>query len=346
MAVMKNKTYPLTTTPVLQVCEPKANEHTDDPPNDEPKTVSKEEHERMLARVRNEERTKLNASLEAERNRVAELERAQRERDERDRQAELERMKPNERSEAQMRELTDLVRSEREARLADKAEHQRQLRAAELVAYRERAIREFNGEIIAEMVVGNSEAELDASADRAHQEYKKLYSKIHGKVVQELGAQPLVPPAPQTPQAWTPPPNPAYTQQPVNLPTPTNVPTPVEAPTPIRELTTEEAVRSGKYGGEVRRNILKQIGVNPIQTSNLGSTPRHMTQVELPGGAQQPVAQPPVPATPPGGPVVSPTEQARAAAVAARAAAGIQGDPQQAYSQRFQPTPPIAPQGQ
>ena len=77
------------------------------------------------------------------------------------------------------------------------------LRIKELSAYRERRIREAGDSIIAEMVVGGTEAEIDEAIVKAKQTFEAYSAKVSEKVKKELNMPPGVNPPGTTEQRST-----------------------------------------------------------------------------------------------------------------------------------------------
>lgn len=306
-------------------------------PNQSQRMMAWEEVQSLLNQARTETRAQVEGRIEHERQERIRLQQEQerstqeltRLREEM-RQRELAGMQPDQRVQAQINDLTS--RLEQQAREAQQQQSalQAQLRATTLAAYRERAIRAYGSQIIAEMVTGDSEAAIDSSAHQAHQAWVNMMNSMRTQIQQELGRNAVVTPAqvPQQPQfvpqplpqAVLPPPNPAYVQ-PMMVPPGSQVgfPQPVQplpvadasaAPFDIRQLTSEEAVRNGRWSGELREQVLAQLRRGQPGAVNLGSTPRHLMaqpptelpQVQLPGGVIQPQGTPM-------GPVTSPAAQ-------------------------------------
>jgi hypothetical protein len=196
-----------------------------------------------------------------------------------------------------------------------------QVRQVGLVAYRERAIRDVPEEV-AHLVYGQSEAEIDQAVDDATKTYRDLEAKFAQKYEQYV---PPTPPAYQPPQHFAqpqgyvpaqPPQNPHYVP-PVppqyaaqgGFPTPTN-PLPIPDPSVageqanVTEMTSEQAVRSGRYGGEMRDRIHAQLKGNARYPGSLGSAPRHWSagqqpgHLAMPGGVMQPQGTPMGPVQP------------------------------------------------
>jgi len=271
----------------------------------------------MMEKVRQEEKKKLYSQIEREkqsnhdlRTRTAALEQELQEQ-------KLAKLPPDEaykerlaQLEAQNRRLTDEANTAR-------IQAEQRARAAQVLAYRERAIRgaRDNGRgIVLEMVVGSSEEEIDRAIELSAAEYRRIEDRIREQLAAEMAQrhqQQFVPTqyAPQPPQ------NPAYVPQQqfqpgagmpqVVNPAPVTEQGPPTAPD-ISALTNEHAIRSGIYGGETRAHLLAQIQRmgNP-QSTTVGNFPRswspaqqvqqpmpYMQQQQLPGGAVQPHGNP------------------------------------------------------
>jgi len=337
-----------------------------------------------------------------------------------ERDAELTRMRtqtlpPDQQYQARLAEVEASARRIQEQAQTQVSELHQRIRAGELALYRSTAIREAattGQHLIESLVGGGSEEEIDASIEVARAEYARIYSTVEQQVAaryQQQAAMTQQPPPVVVQQPIpvypAPPQNPAYVQQPPmggGYPTAPGAlpPTPMVegGPAMVSEFTTEEAVRSGKYGGAVREQLMRQLkmtaGASPGTIGALGVQPRQLVSgtqyVSMPGGVMQPQGLPTPPVVPPQyqqqypqgvpqqpqyvTPAPAPTMQvsadaaARAAAMAAvqRTHAGQNpvlgqnaGAPealhaaqqygqtngtnaQQAFSQRFQNTPPVS----
>ena len=347
-------------------------------------------------------------------------------RDKADKERQLQALPPDQQVVARMNDL-EQQNARTQAELARvQAESAKQIRQVGLVAYRERALRDVPTEVH-HLVFGETEEAIDQAVDFARQTYADLEAKLAQKfqgAAQQTHAHLQMQHAPHAPQfvqgypqhpgqqpvqymqPAAPPPNPAYVapvppqyaQAPNMFPTPTN-PLPVADQAPgeidLSEMTTEQAVRSGRYGGEMRERVHAALKGQLRYPGSLGSQPRHWSagqqpanHVAQPNGVMQPQGFPtgPVqpaqmyqqPPPPPGHPYAPPPQvapaspQGGARAAAAEAIArthaganpvmggntgaaealqsahqfaqqrGIQS-PQQAFGQRFAPSPPIAP---
>lgn len=309
----------------------------------------------VLNRIRSEERDRVRSTIsssreEAERARqeatqareqLAEIERQRR-------AAELESMRPNERQAVELQEAVTRAAQAEAALEAERTANEQRQRGWMLTAYRERVIREYNGELFPQTVQGNTEAEMDAAALASHQAYKAEVARIRAVIAAELAATSPVPaatPASPAPPVAIAPHNPAYVA-PVagspQFPTVAN-PEPVtpasNAPMSIADLTTEEAVRSGRWGGEVRQQAIAQLKAMTPNHQPLGYSPRMQPAAPpvgytaMPGGVMQPQGIPtvhpnlphmatPAPAAPaqPMAPVAPPPAATPAALTPAQAA--------------------------
>lgn len=273
------------------------------PPSQLADGMSRAQVEDLLNRARNEERTRLNGQIERERQERVSLQQRLETIENGQRQRELESLPANER---QQRELRDsLSRFEEQQRQSQQMIQQLQssLYATQLAAYRERVLRAYGENIIPEMVSGNNETEIDASAAAS----ARLFEQYRVR----FGVQPnsTVPNTPIVQTQETPPVQQQFYEQPgsAGFPSPVN-PGQVQDPAAgfdISALTTEESVRQGRWSGELRQQVLDNLrqqsggGAGGI---HLGNQPRFMNPMgmaTLPGGAQHPIAQPMAPAASP-----------------------------------------------
>lgn len=205
---------------------------------------------------------------------------------------------------------------------------QEQAYAAQLGEYRMRVIESYKGQLIPEMVMGQTPQEVDQSAAAAHQKWNQLRQEFSQNGRPPIPNQPPPPPVQQpqqqggwfqgpngqwfqTPQGLPPampvPPNPAY----AGFPTPTNpmAPQSMDPSTgfDVSGLTSEEAVRSGAFGQY--RQQLHQMAGRTQQGSGFpsGSLPRGVGRAPNgqftsmnPGGVVQPQGYPTGPAVNPG----------------------------------------------
>jgi len=226
-------------------------------------------------------------------------------------------------------------------------------------------------------VQGADEKSIDLAVDQVRRAWKDVQERLVQRTV----------PAPvesqevdmQVPQGYAaPPPNPAYPMPPQmpqavpqgGLPTATN-PVPVAGgfPQDLRHLTSEEAVRSGRYSGEMREQLHRMIQQMPtgFTPPNSGNIPRHLAAqvqppvqyVPQPGGAMQPIGNPTGPAKVQGGvrtqaqeaiartwvgqnPTIGQNVGAASALADAQAYANARGiTPEAAFQQRFANSPPL-----
>lgn len=182
----------------------------------------------------------------------------------------------------------------------DTSNHQAQIRRLGLVAYRERALRDVHPEMH-DLVNGDDETSIDNAVDRANATHRQITEKIRQEfaAATQQAQQAQLPPVPLVPQMPVAP-NPAYVAPmyaqpgaPLGLPTPTNPQQVVEGdPTSVdlREFTTEQAVRSGRYGGEMREKILASVSRGQPYAGSPGSSARNLQPTRnLPMGVQQPM---------------------------------------------------------
>ena len=253
------------------------------------------------AKAAKDAKAAVDAAVAQERARASELEAKLTQIEKERREAELKQMEPNERVTAELREMgTRMERMQQESQRREMA-LQQEIRATRLVAYQERALRDVGEGVIPELVGGASEEEIDQSIDAARAAYARMASKFKAEAEAEIAKVRANHAAP------APPPNPAYVAPPAagGFPTPTNPAPGAETPEPeVANMTTEEAVRSGRYGGETRQKILDQLRRNAgAGQAQLGTLPRHLmprqqpqAHTQMPGGVQQPngIPTPPV----------------------------------------------------
>ena len=332
-----------------------------------------------------EDASRMQAELERERQERAALEvrlaRIEKEREE----AELKAMQPDERVHRQISDLSAQVQKSQEQMRQQQLFFEGQLRAMNLVAYRERALRDLGDipESFTSFVQGADEKSIDLAVDQVRRAWKDVQERLVQRTV----------PAPvesqeadmQVPQGYAaPPPNPAYPMPPQmpqavpqgGLPTATN-PVPVSEagpaaggfPQDLRHLTSEEAVRSGRYSGEMREQLHRMIQQMPtgFTPPNSGNIPRHLAAqvqppvqyVPQPGGAMQPIGNPTGPAKVQGGvrtqaqeaiartwvgqnPTIGQNVGAASALADAQAYANARGITlEAAFQQRFANSPPL-----
>lgn len=246
------------------------------------------------------------------------------ERDRRDRERERQQLPVDQQVMVRLSEVESTLAQERAAIAQERAQNQEAVRKVGLVAYRERALRDVPPEVHHMVVLGKSEEEIDASVDLAVAAYEDFAQKMSAKFVAAPGvngpvhlqqAAPHQPhaqhygqqapyyqgqPVPYVQQVQPPanpayvPPVPQYAQQQGGFPTPTN-PLPVPDPSmgpgevDLSGMTTEQAVRSGRYGGEMRERILGTLKGQARYPGSLGSNPRHWSQQAPAGHVAQPM---------------------------------------------------------
>lgn len=280
-------------------------QQTNEAPNAEQTTATNaastdtttEDTERRIQKAREEEKRRLYAQIEQEKAERLALEKKLAEREKAEKEQKLAQLPPDQQVAARLSELEQRLAAERGEALQREATLQNHLRALGLVAYRERALQEVPREIH-DFVHGNSEEEIDVAIDRA----KSLYGSLEQRLRAKLAPAQPAPQAMAVPMA-SPPMNPAFVAQPqypvAGFPTATN-PLPVAeglAETDLTTMTSEQAVRNGKYGGEMRDRILAQLRgqAGAYQPTNPGATPRHLSGVsyqQMPNGVMQPMGTP------------------------------------------------------
>lgn len=275
------------------------------------KFLSAEEVEKRLKA----ERTKFQKSLEDEQGARSRLEAQLEERDRKEKERQLQTLPPDQQVLSRMSDLErELARTRAESTQAQERAA-RQIRQVGLVAYRERALRDVPVEVEA-LVQGQDEEEIDRAVDVARETYSAIERKIQARFLEQESpapryAQPIAPPQelgpnqsafgyypPQNP-AFVPPVPPQFVAQ-AGFPTATNPPQIPDADPQVemQDMTSEQAVRSGRYGGEVRERIHAAIRNNSKYPGTLGSAPRRWNQPppvghqEMPGGVMQPQGTP------------------------------------------------------
>lgn len=314
------------------------------------KFLSAEEAEK---RVR-AERSKIQKQLEEEQSSRARLEAQLEERDRREKERQLQALPPDQQVLSRMSDLEKELAATRAASERDRMRAEQQIRQVGLVAYRERALRDVPAEVEG-LVNGRDEEEIDRAVDAARTAYEAIENRVRARLAAEIPryAQPVPPPPEMDPnqsafRGYQPPPNPAYVppipQQYVaqaGFPTATNPPQIPDAgegdASVVSDMTSEQAVRSGRYGGEVRERIHAAIRNNAKYPGTLGSAPRHWSAPQpaghaaMPGGVMQPQGTPMGPVQHPGmpqhqyaapqyappAPAPAPVDPVRAAALAA-----------------------------
>lgn len=223
-------------------------------------------------------------------------------------EAAMKKLPPDERVQAQIRELQDAYQKTAKQLENERLFFNNQIQAINLVAYRERALRDAGQEIIPELVMGANEAEIDAALDASKSVYKRVQAEFAAKYGRPMPGSDLSGSIPMN--------NPSFpmVSNDANAGLPTLV-NPVavqglpqgEMPMDLKDLTSEEAVRSGRYSGEMRHQLhsmLKNMGAprNPgwdspryLQNSQ-SAPPAPMQYVQQPGGVMQPMGNPTAPA--------------------------------------------------
>lgn len=156
----------------------------DPQPNSQPAQPSID-FESLIAKARKEEKeklypeiTKLKEDLEKKVTRINELLLAIGEKDEiiSQKDKEIKELKTNSKK-TDSQEVKDLKIkiTELENKLAEK---DKEISTIKLASYRDKKIAEAGGELIPELVTGNSEEEIDLSIEKAKERYKEIVSKI------------------------------------------------------------------------------------------------------------------------------------------------------------------------
>jgi hypothetical protein len=306
--------YPRSESALLEVRE------TTSPPSEAP--VAQDSSALALAEARRDA-----AAARAEAARLA-SEREDFEKRLNDRDAEMTRMRtatlpPDQQYQARMAELEANQRRIQEQAAEQIQGLNQRIRYSELALYRTTALKEaisHGAGLIESLVGGSSEEEIDASIEVAKAEYSRIYSTVEQSVAaryqSQIAAQQASTPQPppmvvqqQVPVYQQPPQNPAYVPQPPpggGYPTAPAAFQPVpmtDATVSVSDVTTEEAVRSGKYGGAVRDQLMRQMrqgsGAPP---GPLGVQPRQLGAVQyvtMPNGVMQPQGLPTPQVVPP-----------------------------------------------
>lgn len=257
--------------------------------NDSSKSVTE-----MIEAARKEEKTKLYAQIEHEKKRADEAQKRWTEHQEAEKKRKLEALPAEDQTRARLSELEQSVEVARQEAAAVRRDADMQIRAMGLVAYREKALHAAGEGVISSLVGGASEAEIDQSIAVAREEFNRITRIVEAR-------RPVATQAP--PQGVPVPPyNPAYaTHQNGGLPTPM-APAQTQfgqggAPSGLIPVD-EEAIRSGRYSGELRQQVLEQTrrliqgggAQGPMGVQPLYSHPaQQLPQVQMPGGIQQPV---------------------------------------------------------
>lgn len=180
-----------------------------------------------------------------------------------------------------------------------------QARKYHLIGHREKRLREVGGNLILSMVSGETEQEIDASIERARNEYARIAQTVRDEYAAQhqtqldramTGAVPAQPPNPAVaaplPAA---PPGGGYASYPAQ---------PQQAPVDIfGGMSPEQAVRSGKVTREQLAALYAQVGANsavPTSVHSPQATSRVQRQAPPPSpprhpGLQQPALPPPMP---------------------------------------------------
>jgi len=156
-----------------------------DPTPNTPPTQPNIDFESLIAKARKEEKeklypeiTKLKEDLEKKVARINELLLAIGEKDEiiAQKDKEIKELKNNsKKSESQEVKDLKIKITELENKLAEK---EKEINTIKLASYRDKKIAEAGGEIIPELVTGNSEEEIDLAVEKAKERYREIVSKI------------------------------------------------------------------------------------------------------------------------------------------------------------------------
>ena len=156
-----------------------------DPTPSTPPAQPNIDFESLIAKARKEEKeklypeiTKLKEEVEKKVTRINELLLAIGEKDEiiSQKDKEIKELKTNsKKSDSQEVKELNIKITELENKLAEKDE---EISAIKLTSYKDKKIAEAGGELIPELVTGNSEEEIDLAIEKAKERYKEIISKI------------------------------------------------------------------------------------------------------------------------------------------------------------------------
>lgn len=175
----------------------KAEEEAKAKSEEEGNSLSEEDIQRIVEKARQQEKDKLYpqiTELKSTINTLQEHFRAEQEEKEEikkkaEADAEAERvakLSDQERSNEILSRLEEQLKSEREERTRFKAELDARDNAQRLETYRSSAIANAGDELITELVVGNSEAEIDAAVEKAKQKYAEIVGTAKERRAQEV----------------------------------------------------------------------------------------------------------------------------------------------------------------
>lgn len=182
-----------------------------DPTPDTPPPVQpKIDFESLIAKARKEEKeklypeiTRLKEELEKKVARINELLLAIGEKDEiiSQKDKEIKELKNNsKKSESQEVKELNIKIAELENKLAEK---DREISTLKLASYRDKKIAEAGGELIPELVTGNSEEEIDLAVEKAKERYREIVSKIASQQPTKPQSSNNIPPANPNTSAFT-----------------------------------------------------------------------------------------------------------------------------------------------
>ncbi len=236
-------------------------------------------------------------------------------RDEAQRAAALASLPPDQQVVSRLSEVERNLAQERANFQSFRQQQAHEQRAYQLALYRERAVRDVPPEV-AGMVGGTSELEIDASVDNAIKTFQQMEANIRARLESEVQARMATANGYQP--VPIPPPNPHYVPAYTAHPGAAGFPTVVNPAPMVQQeqgvvgmelsgMTSEEAVRSGRYSGEMRNRIHQNLrqSVGQAYPGAMGSTPRHWNQQQIaqpmqhipqPGGVMQPQGIPMQPA--------------------------------------------------
>jgi hypothetical protein len=279
--------------------------------------LTREQHEEAVNKARSQERAKLNATLENERQKAADLQRRLDEQAAEARKRELAAMEPVQRLQAELEDQRQMFARVAAESSAAVESTRAEVRAWRLAAHREALLRAYGNEIFPILIVGNTEDELTASAEQSHRQFMQMQQASMAAAAahfQALMPQPTQQPLPQAPAypaapAVVVPANTAYAA-PVPFPTMAspglNMPAAGAAPQFDPSLFGEAAIRNGSYSQnrDAILNALKANHPGAIPQQHHISPPSPMPYTQAPGGVLAPtglpgrVPQSPVPQQP------------------------------------------------
>ena len=182
----------------------------DPSPNTLPSAQPNIDFESLIAKARKEEKeklypeiTKLKEEVEKKVTRINELLLAIGEKDEiiSQKDKEIKELKTNsKKSDSQEVKDLNIKITELENKLAEK---DREISTIKLTSYKDKKIAEAGGELIPELVTGNSEEEIDLAIEKAKERYKEIVSKIASQQSTKPQNSNNIPPANPNTSAFT-----------------------------------------------------------------------------------------------------------------------------------------------